>query len=219
MDKNMVKSQETRNTIRLISWRKDARKSISKESMIDSHAVIEWLKIIATKNFAENGMLLRMKIIPTIWPHKNTLSTRVTGGFIRTSKVPILCHWRTDLTSNRHCLPCNNWNKKQKEPHKRPLTLAETNNGHRVLLLGGIGKVLGGIPYSYESHDGDEPSTDRVGWRVDQYLEQIFWAKLSWIQLLCYRWIVYSWQWSIVTDGWCKHNTSNDMFSRCKSVQ
>ena len=35
--------------------------------------------------------------------------------------------------------------KTQKEPHKRPLTLAETNNGHRVLLLGGIGKVHGGL--------------------------------------------------------------------------
>ena len=38
---------------------------------------------IETKNFAENGMLLRMKIIPTIRPTK-ILSTRVVGGFIRT---------------------------------------------------------------------------------------------------------------------------------------
>ena len=34
-----------------------------------------------------------------------SLSIRVTGGFTRTSKVPILCQCRTDLTSNRHCLP------------------------------------------------------------------------------------------------------------------
>ena len=34
------------------------------------------------------------------------LSTRVPGGFIRTSKVPILCERRTDLTSKRHCQPC-----------------------------------------------------------------------------------------------------------------
>ena len=27
-----------------------------------------------------------------------------------------------------------------------------------------------------------------------QYLERFFWTRLSWIQLLCYRWIVYSWQ-------------------------
>ena len=74
-------------------------------------------------------------------------------------------------------------------------------------------------PYSYESHDGDEPRTDRTGWPVEQYLERFFWATLSWIQLLCFRWIVYSWQRSIVTDGRCKHNTSKDPFSRCKSVQ
>ena len=120
----LVKSQETRNTIRLISWRKDARKSSSRASMIDSYeiqnSVIEWLKIIETKNFAENGMLLRMKIIPTIWPHKNTLSIRVTGGFTRTRKVPILCQWRTDLTSNRHCLPCHNWNKKAEGASQAP---------------------------------------------------------------------------------------------------
>ena len=32
----------------------------------------------------------------------------VTGGFIRTSKVPTLCERRTDLTSKRHCLPFSN---------------------------------------------------------------------------------------------------------------
>ena len=40
--------------------------------------------------------------------HKNTPSTRVIGGCIRTSKVPILCERRTDLTSKRHCQPCSN---------------------------------------------------------------------------------------------------------------
>ena len=37
--------------------------------------------------------------------------------------------------------------------------------------------------------------------------------------LFCYSLIVYSWRRSTVTDGGCKHNTSNDPFSRCKSVQ
>ena len=43
---------------------------MSKESMIESYeiqnSVIEKLNIRETKNFAENGMLLRMKIISTI---------------------------------------------------------------------------------------------------------------------------------------------------------
>ena len=117
-DIGMVKSRETRNTMMLTNWRRNARKCISKESMIDwyeiQNSVVEWLKILETRNFAENGMLWRMKIIPTIWPHKSTRFTRVTGGFIRTSKVLILCERRTDLTSKRHCLPCSNWNKKKK---------------------------------------------------------------------------------------------------------
>ena len=45
MDIDMVKSRETRNTLRLTNERKDARKSISKESITDSfemkHSVIE----------------------------------------------------------------------------------------------------------------------------------------------------------------------------------
>ena len=35
-------------------------------------SVIEWLKIIETKIFVDDGMLLRMKITLTIWQHKNT---------------------------------------------------------------------------------------------------------------------------------------------------
>ena len=54
------------------------------------------------------------------WTHKNTLSIRVIGGFIRTSKVPTLCQWRTDLVSNRHCLPCHNWNKKAEGASQAP---------------------------------------------------------------------------------------------------
>ena len=78
MDMDMVRSCETRKTLRQTNWRKAARKSISKESMTDSHeiqnSVIEWLKIIETKNIVDDGMPLRMKITLTIWPHKNTLS-------------------------------------------------------------------------------------------------------------------------------------------------
>ena len=33
---------------------------------------------------------------------------KVIGGFVRTRQVPILCLCSTDLTSNKHCLPCSN---------------------------------------------------------------------------------------------------------------
>ena len=84
--------------------------------------------------------LLRTKIIPTLWPHKNISITKVIGGFVRTRQVPILCQCSADLTSNKHCLPCSNWKEKKKK-------LIETNDGHKVLLLlhGGVGKVLGGL--------------------------------------------------------------------------
>ena len=52
--------------------------------------------------------------------------------------------WSTDLTSNKHCLQ----QLKQEEEGvftKRPRTLAEIYNGHRVLLHGGVGKVHGGL--------------------------------------------------------------------------
>ena len=29
------------------------------------------------------------------------------GGFVRTKLVPIQCQSGTDLTSNKHCLPCD----------------------------------------------------------------------------------------------------------------
>ena len=60
--------------------KKRCKKNISKESMTDSYeiqnSVVEWLKIIETKNFVDDGMLLRMKIILTIWLHKNTFTRR-----------------------------------------------------------------------------------------------------------------------------------------------
>ena len=52
-----------------------------------------------------------------------------------------------DLISSRHCLPCNDYNKKQEKNHRCLLTHTSTNNGrHAVHLLhGGIGKVHGGL--------------------------------------------------------------------------
>ena len=66
-----------------------------------------------------------------------------------------------DLISNKHCLPCNDCNKKQEKNHKCLLTLTSTNNGrHKVHLPhGGIGKVLGGFLNS-ESQGGGEPSIE-----------------------------------------------------------
>ena len=73
-------------------------------------------------------------------------------------------------------------------------------------------------PYSYKVTMEMNQVLIKQGDLLYKYLEQFFKAWFSWIQLLCYRCIVYSWRRSTVTDGRCTYNTSNDMFSRCKSV-
>ena len=55
--------------------------------------------------------------------------------------------------------------------------------------------------------------------RFLQYLARIFENDFHEFNLFCYRLIVYSWRRSTVTDGRCEDNTSNDPFSRWKSVQ
>ena len=55
--------------------------------------------------------------------------------------------------------------------------------------------------------------------RCLQYLASFFGKDFHEFNLFYYRLIVYSWRRSTVTDGGCKDNTSNDPFSRCKSVQ
>ena len=51
------------------------------------------------------------------------------------------------MISSRHCLPCNDCNKKQEKNHRCLLTVTNTTNGrHAVHLLhGGIGKAHGGL--------------------------------------------------------------------------
>ena len=65
-------------------------RKISKESITDSfdikNSVFDWLKMVEPKTFVDDGMLLRMKIIPIIWPFKNIIITRVIGGFIQKTK-------------------------------------------------------------------------------------------------------------------------------------
>ena len=212
----MVRKRETGHITLPTSWRRSARRSTSRVSMTDSYemnnSAIEWLKMIETKMFVDKWMLLRTKIIPTIWPHKNITITKVIGGFVRTRQVPILGQCSADLTSNKHCLPCRNWKRKKKE-------LDEINNGYTVLLLlhGGVGKVHGGlfIPLKV-TMEMNQVLIERCD-LLYKYLEQFFWAWFSWIHLLCYRWIVYSWRRSTVTDGVCKYHTSNDEFPRYKT--
>ena len=130
MDIEMVRSQETNNITRLTNWRRNAKREISKESMTDSYEIknseFEWLKIIETKIFVDDGMLLRNEHHTHHLTAQEYLHLRANGGFIQINKVLIPCHWGIDLTSSKHCLPCNGCNKKQEKNHMCLRTLTST---------------------------------------------------------------------------------------------
>ena len=165
-------SRETNNIIWLTNWKRNARSEISKESMTDSYeitnSVLEWLKIIETKNFVGDGMLLRVKITLTIWQHKNTSTTRANGGFIQISKVLILCHWGIDLISSRHCLPCRDCNKKQKKNHMCLLILTSTKQREAQSSSSTWWNWQGSwwSSCNSESQEGGEPSLEWTWWPV-----------------------------------------------------
>ena len=182
---------------------------------------IRMLKIIETKTFVDDGMLLRMKITLTIWQYRSTSTKRTNGGFIQISKVPVLCHWDIDLISSRHCLPCNDCDKKQEKNHTCLLILTSTNNGrHKVHLLhGGIGKVPGGL---LKIQKVKKEVSQVLSERGDPFLAEFgknLRKRLSRIQFILYQIGRLQLTASTVTDGRCKDNTSNDPFSRRKSVQ
>ena len=176
--------------------------------------VFEWLKITGTKIFTDDGMLLRINITLTIWQNKNTSTIRANGGIIQISKTLILCHWDTDLISSRHCPPCNDCDKKQEKNHRCFLAFTSTmGNTKFIFCMVELARLMvDSSSFRKTRKKMRKVLNERTSWL--QYLERFFWTRLSWIQL-CYRWIVYR---SIVTDGECQDNTSNDPFSRCKSV-
>ena len=148
----MGKSQETKNIIWLIDWRKNAKRKSSKEFMTDSNeimsSVFEWLNIIEMKKFADDGMFLQLKITLVTCQKKNTSTTRTNGGSIPISRVLTPYHWEIVRISSKRCLPWNAFYKKLEKNHTCLLIPTSTNNGswHRVRLLhGGIGKILGGL--------------------------------------------------------------------------
>ena len=92
------------------------------------------LKCVEQKIFVAKWMILRTKIIPTIWLQNKLTITKVIGGFVRTRQVPILCQSGTDLTPNKHCIE-----------EKRRSSTKPTMDNAILLHLGGAGKDHGGL--------------------------------------------------------------------------
>ena len=144
-----------------------------------NNSAVEWLTAVEPKIFVAKWMTLRTKTTPTTELQKKLTITGVIGGVVRTRLVPIPCQSGTDLTSNKHCLPCSNWNKKKKK-------LNETKDGHKVLLRlhGGVGKVLGGLLIPMKVTMEMNQVLIEQGDLLYKYLEQFFKAWFSWIHLL-----------------------------------
>ena len=64
---------------RVTSWRRNAKRETTKESMTDSYEIMfsvdEWLQTVEMKKFVEHGMFLHMKITLIICHKKNTSTT------------------------------------------------------------------------------------------------------------------------------------------------
>ena len=68
---------------------------------------------------------------------KKFVCTETIGGSVRTQLVPIRCQLGIDLTSSKHCQPCDSSNTKKIQ--------LISNDGKVILHLGGTGKNPGGI--------------------------------------------------------------------------
>ena len=107
----------------------------------------------------------------------------------------------------KHCPLCNDHNKKQQKNHTCLFTFISTNNGswHKVHLLhGGIGKALGGLLTIHKSRRKRAKSWVNEVTRYLQFLARTFENGFREFNSFCYRWIVYSWRRSTVTDGGVK---------------
>ena len=88
---------------------------------------------------------------------------RVTGGFIRTSKVPILCERRTDLTSKKALSTLQQLKQKEEAALQTPTDSRRNQQWAQSSSSWWNWQGLWWTSYFYESHDGDEPSADRTG--------------------------------------------------------
>ena len=78
------------------------------------------------------------KTIRTTWLQKKFEDTEPTGGFVQTKLVPIRCQSGIDLTSSKHCQPCDSSKTKR-------MQLISKDGRKAVPRFGGTGKNPGGI--------------------------------------------------------------------------
>ena len=90
-----------------IIWKRDASRSNSKESTIDSceimFSVSGWFNTIEMKMFVSNVTILPNKISPIKCLNQNNILTDKIGGSLPISVETLADHWETVLISTNRC--------------------------------------------------------------------------------------------------------------------
>ena len=121
------RSQGTASTTSRIRSRRNARRSST------------W---VSTTGSYETRSSARTCLIPVALRkcelQKKFETTELTGGFVQTKLVPIRCQSGIDLTSSKHCQPCDSSKTKR-------MQLINKDGRKAIPRLGGTGKNPGGI--------------------------------------------------------------------------
>ena len=137
----MGRSQGITSTSSRTRSRRNARRRISWVSTTGSSATRSSARIcltsVAVKNYVVRWTNWRTKTTRTTSLQKKLVCTETIGGSVRTQLVLIRCQLGIDLTSSKHCQPCDSSNTKKIQ--------LISNDGKVIPHLGGTGKNLGGI--------------------------------------------------------------------------
>ena len=95
------------------------------------------LTSVALKKYVVRWTNWRTKTTRTTSLQKKLVCTETIGGFVQTKLVPIRCQSGIDLTSSKHCQPCDS------SKIKRMQLISK--DGKAIPHLGGTGKNPGGI--------------------------------------------------------------------------
>ena len=183
-------------------------------------SVPEWLKTIEMKKFVDDGICLQMKIILTTCQKKEYFNYKNKW-------------WLHSNKSGSDTLPL-----RKRSEFKQALSTLE-----RLHQEAGGEQFAPTYSYKHKQWQSAQSSSSTwwkwqdswwSSWKIRRSRKR---GAKSWegtgrpvinstlaknsedgfqeFNLFCYRWIVYSWRRSTVTDGECKDHTSNDSFSRC----
>ena len=101
MATDMGNFQKTKDIIWPITWKRDAKRGATKESMIDSCEIMfsasEWFNTVEMKKFVVHGMFLQNNITPIICQKQNSSTTGKIGGSLSISRETTPNQWETFL--------------------------------------------------------------------------------------------------------------------------